>query len=232
MIIIAHRSGPVHFPEQTAAAAKESLNLGADYIEIDVRQSLDGCVVISHDPTAARLFAADKPIREMTAAEYTALRHKDAPDFTAHRFSDYLTAGIAPLLLHVKESEPDFLEKLVAEVKRFGYADKVIYGVQTVEALKCIKALQPDAATLAFMPKPEAAADFAAAGVDYIRLWEKWASPEAMALVRALGKKLAIMTGNYDEFPVGYTTKEKLAFFVGEKADAILINDVRELTRK
>ena len=48
MLKIAHRSGPVSYPEQTVASAIEALSFGADIIEIDLRLTSDGELAVTH----------------------------------------------------------------------------------------------------------------------------------------------------------------------------------------
>jgi glycerophosphoryl diester phosphodiesterase len=48
--IVAHRGASSEAPENTLAAFRRAVELGADMIEFDVRRALDGRLVISHDP--------------------------------------------------------------------------------------------------------------------------------------------------------------------------------------
>src|ERR1700761_6683718 len=51
MKIVAHRGASMEAPENTLAAFEKAIELGADMIEFDVRRrTLDGSLVISHDP--------------------------------------------------------------------------------------------------------------------------------------------------------------------------------------
>ena len=50
----AHRGGAALRPENTLAAFDHGLSLGADGLELDVRLSKDGVVVVHHDPTLER----------------------------------------------------------------------------------------------------------------------------------------------------------------------------------
>ncbi|MBS2035732.1 glycerophosphodiester phosphodiesterase [bacterium] len=49
MIRIAHRGGAAYAPENTLEACRHGVRLGADYLEVDVRQTLDGKLVLAHD---------------------------------------------------------------------------------------------------------------------------------------------------------------------------------------
>jgi glycerophosphoryl diester phosphodiesterase len=53
-ICIAHRGGRSLAPENTLAAIRAGLQSQTDFIEIDVHQTLDSVVVLSHDETLDR----------------------------------------------------------------------------------------------------------------------------------------------------------------------------------
>ena len=50
-IIICHRGAKSYAPENTLAAFKAALELGADGFELDTQLTSDGHVVVFHDPT-------------------------------------------------------------------------------------------------------------------------------------------------------------------------------------
>lgn len=54
MLIFGHRGCAWDAPENTLAAINEGLRQGADGVEIDVRRSLDGVMVVMHDETLKR----------------------------------------------------------------------------------------------------------------------------------------------------------------------------------
>jgi glycerophosphoryl diester phosphodiesterase len=62
--VIAHRGASAAFPENTAAAFRGAAALGADAVELDVRRTADGAVVVHHDAVVPGVGA----IVEQTAA--------------------------------------------------------------------------------------------------------------------------------------------------------------------
>ena len=50
MLIFAHRGAAGRWPENSVAAFAEARRLGADGVELDVRRSADGALVVHHDP--------------------------------------------------------------------------------------------------------------------------------------------------------------------------------------
>lgn len=226
MRIIAHRSGPTVYPEQTIASAKLAMQENADMIEIDVRFTKDKKIAITHDDNLKRVFGVDKNVSEMTGEEFLALRHTGAKEYPSHLLEDYLECGVEKLLIHIKE--PDIIDDLLKCLDEHDYLDKVVLGVQEVKTVDTIKKYNDNIKILAFMPG-EHIKEFAEAGVDYIRLWEGWLNDENVALVRSLGKELWVMTGCHNGFDVGYTSKEGLEKILAYKVDGILVNDVNFL---
>ena len=49
-LIIGHRGASADFPENTIAAFRGASDQGADGVELDVRQTCDGALVVHHDP--------------------------------------------------------------------------------------------------------------------------------------------------------------------------------------
>jgi glycerophosphoryl diester phosphodiesterase len=60
--IYAHRGASRELPENTMAAFRRALELGADALETDVHATADGVLVTSHDPDGARVFGVPRRI--------------------------------------------------------------------------------------------------------------------------------------------------------------------------
>jgi glycerophosphoryl diester phosphodiesterase len=71
--VVAHRGGSALAPENTFPAFDRAVGLGADALEIDVRLTVDGVVVVFHDDETARLTGAPGTIEGRTLAETAAL---------------------------------------------------------------------------------------------------------------------------------------------------------------
>lgn len=68
-IVYAHRGASFELPENTLESFRLALQLGADALETDAHMTRDGRIVLSHDPTGARMAGIDRPIANMTLAE-------------------------------------------------------------------------------------------------------------------------------------------------------------------
>jgi glycerophosphoryl diester phosphodiesterase len=71
--IVAHRGASHDAPENTLAAFKRAWALGAEAVELDVRLTRDGQVVVIHDATTLRLAGVDRAVADQTLAELRAL---------------------------------------------------------------------------------------------------------------------------------------------------------------
>ncbi len=69
LVVIAHRGNHVNVPENTLASFKEAIKAGADYVEVDLRTSKDGRLVVMHDATVDRTTNGKGKVSEMTFAE-------------------------------------------------------------------------------------------------------------------------------------------------------------------
>ena len=221
MTIIAHRSGTDKFQEQTIASAKNSITLGADLIEIDIRFTLDFVPVVCHDSDAQRLYGDTRHIDEMTALEFLALRRVADKSVCGHLFRDYLDCGIENMLFHIKEGGEKNLSLILSMCQEFGITDKIVFGVSKVEDCRYLKSLGMK--VLAFMPSAEKIKEFADAGADYIRLWEKWCTDENVAAVKSTGKSLWVMT---DSPSVGEVTEDTYELCRRIKPEGVLLNKI------
>lgn len=79
-LVIAHRGGAGLWPENTLHAFERAAALGADVLELDVRSSADGELVVFHDATVERTTDGAGRVAEKTVAE---LKRLDA----GHRWS-------------------------------------------------------------------------------------------------------------------------------------------------
>jgi hypothetical protein len=112
-LIIAHRGASAYAPENTLAAFKKAIDLGADGIELDVHLSKDGEVVVIHDRTIDRTSNGKGQVAEMSLKELKAL------DFGSW-FSDEYQKESIPLLREVLELLKDWNGLLNIELKQNG----------------------------------------------------------------------------------------------------------------
>jgi len=140
--LVAHRGGSALAPENTLPAYDRAAALGADAIEIDVRLTADGVVVIFHDEETARLTGSPGTIEARTLAEVAALdaAHAFSPDGGASfplRGKGVNVPTLADALerhprmrfnVDAKSEDPALVEALAREVTRARAVERVCLG--------------------------------------------------------------------------------------------------------
>ncbi len=71
--IAAHRGSSEAAPENTLPAIRQAVEDGADYVEIDVQETIDGVPVLLHDRDLRRVASLDRRIWDVPAAELSAI---------------------------------------------------------------------------------------------------------------------------------------------------------------
>lgn len=227
MTIIAHRGGTDYYPEQSIASIRQSLILGADYVEVDVRFTRDGVPVISHDANAKRVFGLDAQVSDLSQEEFLALRHVSEPSMGTITLERLFETRLLPLVLHYKNFVPAQLNQVLGLIRAHGVERDVVLGMQEIESIQQIKEFDPTVRVLAFMPRVEDLPQFLESEADIIRLWEKWVAPVLVDRIHRTGKQCWIMSGGFDT--VGYTSMENLDRWAGMGVEGVLINEIAPL---
>jgi glycerophosphoryl diester phosphodiesterase len=75
--VIAHRGEHLNHAENTIPAIESAIALGADFVELDVRTTRDGKLVLMHDKTVDRTTDGHGEVKELTSEQISALKMKD-----------------------------------------------------------------------------------------------------------------------------------------------------------
>ena len=142
-LVIAHRGASVDFPENSLDAFSGAFDQGADWIELDVRRSKDGVLVVHHD---AHL-ADGSLIRDLDSE----CLPEEVPSL-AEAFEASESMGINIEIKHLP-GEPDFdevdlvCEAVVGLVRAYRPVDKVLVSSFDMNAINRIKETDPLIAT-------------------------------------------------------------------------------------
>lgn len=97
--LVCHRGASLEAPENTFASADAALDKGADVIELDVRESVDGVLYVLHDRSVDRTTDGTGPIELLTSQEIDAL---DAGRWFAPQFEGLRVPRLDAYLDHLK----------------------------------------------------------------------------------------------------------------------------------
>jgi glycerophosphoryl diester phosphodiesterase len=220
-LVAAHRGGALLWPENSLLAFRKAVELGAEYLELDVHLSRDGEVVVIHDPTLDRTTTGVGRVRDQTLADLRGLRLRDrtgAPTDEAVPTLDEVAriaaAGRRQLLLEVKVDAdraryPGIEEKVLAVLDRHGLAGAAVVMAFERETWRRVRELRPEirAGALYSARSLERQGttlvtemeEVRAAGVAFLGLHDLLITPEVVARARRAGVTLGAWTVNEAE---------------------------------
>jgi len=159
--IFAHRGGSALAPENTIAAFDKALALGADGLELDVRLTRDGTVVVHHDARLERTTNLTGAVADRTAVDLA--RADAAYFFEAAAGFPLRGSGIGvptladvlarypgvPIIIELKEDRADLASRTLEVVRRADAVDRVCLGSFGLRVLRAVRAAAPEVATSA-----------------------------------------------------------------------------------
>ncbi|MDX1934938.1 MAG: glycerophosphodiester phosphodiesterase family protein [Capsulimonadales bacterium] len=171
-VVVAHRGDHTAAPENTLTALRNAKKCGADYMEIDLRTTRDGRIVLMHDDDVDRMTDGKGPVASMTLKEIKALRVIDRrpnlpPDAvrteTVPTFEEALDAARRERLLFYldcKEIDPKQVLDLLVRYRM----EKNVVVYDGVEGCRLWKKTTPDIPVMTSFPgsirTPEALEEF------------------------------------------------------------------------
>ena len=87
IVVVAHRGCERLAPENTLSAFRKAIEIGADFAELDVQETVNGVVVVYHDRDLMRLAGDPRRITDLTFAEARKidLGRRFSPEFAGER---------------------------------------------------------------------------------------------------------------------------------------------------
>ena len=169
VFIVAHRGCHNASPQQQLAAAPENslaalehcVRLGVDMMELDVRRSADGALVVIHDATVDRTTDGRGKVADLTLAQLQALRLKQnmgaqmSPELTDEHLStlaQMLAAARGRIMINLDIKDDDIYAQTIAEATAHGMARYVLVKSFVNRDAAGVGADDPAFAAVPYMP--------------------------------------------------------------------------------
>jgi glycerophosphoryl diester phosphodiesterase len=134
---IGHRGARAYETENTLGSFGKAIDMGANAVELDVRRSKDGNLIISHDDNLKKVFGADLPVSKTSLEE---LKHAtDGRIVTLEEALHFIDGKVEKILVELKEAGDE--KKVIEEIRRGKLEDRVIIVSFLEEALAHIRKL-------------------------------------------------------------------------------------------
>jgi glycerophosphoryl diester phosphodiesterase len=164
-LIIGHRGASAVAPENTMAAFREAIAVGANGIEFDVRLASDGVPVVIHDSTLRRTGGVNQRVAELSWQEISKV---DVGSWFAPRFANETVPSLAELFelfntnelalyLEMKcdsswEHRP-LAEACARMINEHALKERVVVECFQLPALQILKEIDPEIKTAALFDR-------------------------------------------------------------------------------
>lgn len=129
ILVVAHRGDWRNFPENSLQAIKNCITMGVDMVEIDVRQTKDGALVLMHDDTIDRTTTGTGNVGDWTLDSLKTLRLVDGlnvpTDHQIPTLEEALLVAKDKILINLDKSY-DIFDKCFAVAEKTGTLKQIV----------------------------------------------------------------------------------------------------------
>ena len=178
---------------------------GADYLELDVRLSGDGRIVVSHDDNLSRLTGVDRRISDMTLAE---IEQVDVGSYFGDAFVGERIPTFQQILDNARgriglyvELKPapgtaeELTRKVIAQLNAADMTDRAVLASLSPEVIERVKTIDDDIRTTLFLQFVLPGA-LNTTDADIIGLRHTQATPSLLRTIHDTGREVAVWTVN------------------------------------
>lgn len=215
MIVIAHRGAHAKTPENTLAAFRKAIELRCDFVEMDVRSTKDGSLVILHDSTLDRTTNGSGNVADLTLSSVRALAVKNplSVDLSTEKvptFDEALAVCRGKIKVYVDHKTGTPAGVIEAIRKHEMLDDVVVYA--PIDRLRQFKRLRPELRVVSEHPAKQEeiavlATELRPLCLDGHHL--KWSRDQVDDAHRAGSQVWVDMLGPFDG-PIGYLLAAKM----------------------
>ena len=151
VLSIGHRGAAGHAPENTLAAVQRGIELGVDFVEIDVRRTADDALVALHDPTVNRTTNGKGRVDALSLRELRTFDAGNGERIPTVEEVLKIASGRVGLMLELKVAGVAHL--LVQVVRHLRFEQPVIYASFLHHELTNVRTAAPEAALMVLFEK-------------------------------------------------------------------------------
>jgi glycerophosphoryl diester phosphodiesterase len=216
-IAVAHRGDPLNERENTLAAFLAAVRAGADMVELDLRRTRDGHIVVLHDATLSRLWALERPVAELDLAEVVEVGDGELRIPT---LVQVLETVEIPLM--VDFTNGDVVDGALRAARTARAMERCLFVTGNVEALHTLRGLAPEAriGVTWSQPGPPPLGILGELGAEYWNPTWRLVTPHRVELAHSAGVSVST-----------WTVDDPLAIrgVIDAGVDAVVSNAIRTL---
>lgn len=140
VIVVSHRGDWRNFPENSLAGITSAIKMGVDIVELDVKRTKDGQLILMHDKTLDRTTTGKGLISEWTLDSIKTLKLKNGCAIrTIHKvptLEEALLLAKGKIMINLDQAD-NYFDEIYPLLKRTGTAGQIIMkGGRTPEEVK------------------------------------------------------------------------------------------------
>ena len=143
---IGHRGAAGHDPENTLAAIQKGIALGVDFVEIDLRRTADGVLVVLHDKTVNRTTNGKGRVDQLSLQEVKKFNAGNGEHIPTLKEVLKVAAGETGLMLELKVK--GMAQQTVEVVREAGFREPLIYASFLHDELQHVRTVEPEASLM------------------------------------------------------------------------------------
>lgn len=206
ILVTAHRSAHQHYPENSLAAMREAIALGVDIIEVDLRQTKDGKLVVIHNETIDHTTngagqVSSYPLDELR--KFRLLFNGKPTDQQIPTFEEVLQATKNKIMVDIdfKLNDQKAVKATYRLIKKFHMQKQVLFFVYQHKEAPALRKLD---STVGIMPRAYCEADVNAilqyGFIKVIHVDDTFYNDMLMKTIRDAGVRVwSNALGNYDD---------------------------------
>lgn len=151
VMIAAHRGAHLEDPENSMAAFRKAIEMGIDIIELDVRCTKDGVLVLVHDKTVDRTTNGKGAVKDFTFEEIRKLRLKHNGALTTEivpTLEEALSFTKGKIMIDLDIKAADCIDQIMETVNKTNTVNQCLFFVGEAEHAKMVKDTNPAFMTL------------------------------------------------------------------------------------
>jgi len=195
LMVIAHRAANQNFPENSIIAIEEAIRMGVDIIELDIRVTLDGVVVLMHDQTVDRTTTGTGDVETLDYSYLQTLRLLHKGELTNEKIptlEEALKATKGRIMVDM-DMKTDKVEEVLEVVNAMDVVDELLFFDSDWDVLAAFQLRLPDAF---IMPRTYKAREIKKAVKKFnprvVHIDPSFYTPKTVAIAKKYGVRLWI----------------------------------------
>lgn len=155
-VLIAHRGDHMNVPENTLASIEEAIKCGVDYVEIDLRATKDGYLILSHDASIDRMTNGRGSVKDLSFEEIKELviinpNKIDKQVYKIPQFKDVLELCKNKINIYLDFKDANVAESM-RQIRAAGMEKQIVVYLNKPEQYQQWRDVAPDMPLMTSIP--------------------------------------------------------------------------------